>query len=471
MSADMLGAPKRWNEGLTKYHYLVLGVAACGWLFDTMDQWLYVLARGPALRDLLGEGATDAAVKAAAGDVQAIFLFGWATGGLFFGIIGDRLGRTRTMAITVFIYAVFTGLSGFAQNYYDFAFYRFLTGLGIGGEFAAGAALISEVFPAHARARALGIMQACSALGNMMAGFIGLVVSINVEDEARWRYMFIIGLAPALLIFVIRAFVREPDQWKEAKAQAARGEIELGSLKQLFGVPWLRQRVVVGILLAAVGVIGFWGIGTFTPDLLRESLIPKDPVALERNVQEWVEIGLISQEQQIAIVAEQADAAAPKPVSRQVLEQWASIGVIVQNFGSFFGMLAFAFIAERIGRRPTFAIAFVACLFVVPMTFQFTTEWYHIFIMFPVLGLFTSLLFGGYAVYFPELFPTRLRATGTGFCYNVARYVAIAAPSLFGTLSASYGFANAATIMSVVFVLGLVILPFAPETKGKPLPE
>lgn len=463
----MAAPPKRWTEGLTGYHYLVLVVAALGWLFDTMDQWLYVLARGVALRDLLGPEATDAAVKSAGGTVQAIFLFGWATGGLVFGIYGDRLGRTRTMVITVLIYAVFTGLSGLAQSYWDFALYRFLTGLGIGGEFAAGAALIAEVFPEHARAKALGIMQACSALGNMMAGVVGLTVSTTVADPSRWRYMFLVGLAPALLVFVIRAFVKEPEKWKAAKASAARGEIAMGSVRELFGVPWLRHRALVGIGLAAVGVIGFWGIGTYTPDLLRESLAPKDrPEVVAQNAQRWAALGLVNAEQLTRIV-EQNDKAA----LGQVLEKWTSIGVIMQNFGSFFGMLLFAFIAEKIGRRPTFALAFVGCVFVVPFTFHFTTEWWHILVMFPVLGLATSLLFGGYAVYFPELFPTHLRATGTGFCYNVARYVAMVGPSLFGSLSASVGIPNAATIMSAVFVLGLLILPFAPETRGQRLPD
>lgn len=428
---------KRWTSGLTGYHWLVLAVAAMGWLFDTMDQWLYVLARDPALADLLNVSRTDDAVKTAAGNVQAIFLFGWATGGLFFGMIGDKLGRTRTMAITVLIYAVFTGLSGFAYGYYDFALYRFLTGLGIGGEFAAGAALIAEVFPQHARAKALGIMQACSALGNMTAGVIGYTVAVSGPDDGSgWRWMFYIGLAPALLVFVIRAFVKEPESWQQAKADAAKGDIKLGSAKEMFTVPWLRRRVLVGIGIAAVGVIGFWGIGTFTPALIRGAFNPTDDPAL-----------------------------------RAMVDQWAAIGVIVQNFGSFFGMLAFAFIAEKIGRKPTFGIAFLACLIVVPFTFWTMKETWHVFVLLPLLGLCTSTLFGGYAVYFPELFPTRLRATGTGFCYNVARYVAVPAPGLFGYLSASYGIAWSATIVSSVFILGLLILPFAPETKDQPLPE
>lgn len=427
---------KHWRSGLTGYHYLVLVVAAMGWLFDTMDQWLYVLARDPALADLLNVARTDPSVKQAAGNVQAWFLFGWATGGLFFGMIGDKLGRTRTMVITVLLYAVFTGMSGLAVGYWDFAAYRFLTGLGIGGEFAAGAALVAEVFPEHARAKALGIMQACSALGNMAAGVIGLTVASTVEDGSGWRYMFYIGLAPALLVFIIRAFVHEPESWTHAKAEADKGGQKLGSAKEMFTVPWLRRRVIVGIGIAAVGVIGFWGIGTFTTGLVRGLVNPQNLAELHTKA-----------------------------------DQWASVGVIVQNFGSFFGMLAFAFIADRIGRKPTFAIAFVACLIVVPLTFHITKEQWQIFVTLPLLGLCTSTLFGGYAVYFPELFPTRLRATGTGFCYNVARYVAVPAPAIFGGLSANYGLANAATLVSGIFIIGLLILPFAPETRNQPLPE
>ena len=427
---------KNWREGLTGYHWLVLAVAAMGWLFDTMDQWLYVLARDPALADLMNLPRNHDDVKAAAGNVQAWFLFGWATGGLFFGMIGDKLGRTRTMAITVLIYAIFTGMSGLAVGYWDFAFYRFLTGLGIGGEFAAGAALIAEVFPAHARSKALGIMQACSAIGNMAAGVIGYTVASTTTSEDTWRYMFYAGLAPALLVFVIRAFVKEPESWQQAKAEAQAGGAKLGSAKEMFTVPWLRRRVLVGIGLAAVGVVGFWGIGTFSTAMVRGIINPND-----------------------------------LPELRQAADQWASIGVIVQNFGSFFGMLGFAYIADRIGRRPTFAIAFIASMVVVPLTFHLTTTTTHIILLLPLLGLSLSTLFGGYAVYFPELFPTRLRATGTGFCYNVARYVGVVSPAVFGYLSKEYGHAWAATMVSSVFVFGLVILLFAPETKDEKMPD
>ncbi|MFA0749180.1 MFS transporter [Fervidibacter sp.] len=169
----------RWYEGLTGYHWLVLTVAALGWAFDTMDQWLYVLARQPAMAELLRAAPEDPQVAHYAGIVQAIFLFGWATGGFLFGIVGDKWGRTRTMIVTILLYAGFTGLIALTQNWYQFAVCRFLVGLGVGGEFASGAALVAEVFPPHARPMALGIMQASSAIGNMTAGFINLTVGAS----------------------------------------------------------------------------------------------------------------------------------------------------------------------------------------------------------------------------------------------------------------------------------------------------
>jgi len=148
-----------------------------------------------------------------------------------------------------------------------------------------------------------------------------------------------------------------------------------------------------------------------------------------------------------------------------------SYAVMAQNFGAIFGILLWSWTAERIGRKKTFALTFIACAIAVPATFHFTTSFAMALVMYPIMGFFTTSLFGGYTVYFPELFPTRLRATGTGFCYNVARYIAIAGPSMFGTLQGMYGIRWAGTLVSIVFILGLLVLPFAPETKGKPLED
>ncbi|MCS7064917.1 MAG: MFS transporter [Fimbriimonadales bacterium] len=417
----------RWYSGLTRYHWLVLAVAAAGWMFDTMDQWLYVLARQPAVTELLGAGASPQEVARYSGIVQTWFIIGWATGGFLFGVIGDRLGRTRTMAITILMYAGFTGLSAFAQTWQQFALLRFLTGLGIGGEFAAGAALVAETFPAHARPTALGIMQACSAIGNLMAA----IIYWQVAPPLGWRWVFAIGFFPAILVFVIRLFVREPQRWEEARALGQH----LGSLRELFGDLRWRRHTLIGVGLAAVGVVGFWGIGTWSPDLLARAINPTGDPAL-----------------------------------RPLVDERKAYAVMGQQVGAFFGMLGWAILAQRIGRRPTFALTFLACLLVVPATFFLTTSFERAMLLYPLLGFFTTSLFAGYAVYFPELFPTRLRATGVGFCYNVARYLAAAAPYTFGALTAHYSIEWAATILSGVFLLGLLILLTAPETKDKPLP-
>lgn len=424
----------KWYEGLTGYHWLVLTVAALGWAFDTMDQWLYVLARQPAMMELLRAAPEDPKVAYYAGLVQAIFIFGWATGGVLFGIIGDKWGRTRTMIVTILLYAGFTGLTAFAQNWQQFAVLRFLVGLGVGGEFASGAALVAEVFPAHARPMALGIMQAASALGNMMAGLINL--TIGASPSLGWRWVFGVGFFPAFLVLIVRMFVREPERWEHARQMALTGRTQLGNIAEMFGTPTWRRNALVGIGLAAVGVIGFWGIGTWSPDLLRSALNPQNSPELKTST-----------------------------------ERAVSLAVMAQNFGALFGILSWAWLAERIGRRGAFAASFLCCFIIVPLTFLTTNSFAHALLLFPLMGFFTTSLFGGYAVYFPELFPTRLRATGTGFCYNVARYLAIAGPYTFGHLRVAFGIRLAGTLLSTIFLLGLAILPFAPETKGKPLPE
>ncbi len=194
-----------WYSDMTRYHWFVLLVAALGWLFDCLDQQLFTLARVPALKDLLQAEPGSQAVKAWSGYATMIFLMGWATGGLFFGVLGDRIGRAKTMMLTILVYSLFTGLSSFSIGVWDFAFYRFLTGLGVGGEFAVGVALVAEVMPETARARSLSLLQALSAIGNISAAFISMGLG-HLEEEGvlaqfspfgvtltAWRVMFLIG--------------------------------------------------------------------------------------------------------------------------------------------------------------------------------------------------------------------------------------------------------------------------------------
>jgi MFS family permease len=298
-----------WYKLLNRYHWFVLVVAVLGWSFDTMDQQLFNLAREPAMRELLSEpikgsdGVTDrteANAEAVAwfGPLTtSIFLIGWATGGFFFGILGDKIGRAKTMMLTILVYSLCTGLSALSVGVWDFALYRFLTGLGVGGEFAVGVALVAEAMPERARTPALGWVQAFSAIGNITAAFISQGLGAiqqgghSLFGLSSWRVMFLVGSLPALLAVVIRARLREPERWKSAalaadvdpnhpvrdlvadepEAAKAAPAYRLGSLAELFGDPILRRNTIVGMLLAFAGVVGLWGIGFFSFDLIRRT--------------------------------------------------------------------------------------------------------------------------------------------------------------------------------------------------------
>ncbi len=457
-----------WYSGLNRYHWLVLIVAGLGWLFDTMDQQLFNLARKPAVTELLkvspGDPAMAGKVAEYGGYATMIFMIGWAIGGLAFGILGDKIGRVKTMLLTILLYSGFTGLSALSVGFWDFTFYRFLTGLGVGGEFAVGVALVAEVMPDRARTSALGWLQAVSALGNMTAALISIGLGSLEQSgaiDSAWRAMFIVGVLPALLVIVVFRYLHEPERWqKAAAADDALGDTtnkyKLGSMSELFGDPRWRRNTLVGMLLAFSGVVGLWGIGFFSFDLINTIFRTHfEAQAASRGL----------------------DAEATKGFINGNLTYWMGITSLLQNAGAFFGIYAFSRVTQVIGRRPAFAIAFVLAMVSTALTFWFLDQFSEIFWMIPIMGFCQLSLFGGYAIYFPELFPTRLRSTGISFCYNVGRLVAAAGPLSLGLLT-SRVFAGyhepmryAGVAMCSVFLLGLIALPFAPETKGKPLPE
>ncbi|MGD9646002.1 MAG: MFS transporter [Pirellulales bacterium] len=449
-----------WYRELTRYHWFVLIVASLGWLFDTLDQQLFTFARKPAITDLVRTSPEvqpdPALVDRYGANTTSVFLLGWATGGLAFGILGDRIGRAKTMVWTILVYSAFTGLSALSRNVFDFGAYRFLTGLGVGGEFAVGVALVAEVMPDRARPHALGLLQALSAVGNISAALVGVffteLEAANVVAEGwGWRWMFVVGTGPALLALVIRRRLKEPERWQAAAHEGAVTR-QLGSFAELFGDPRWRRNALGGMALAFAGVVGLWGIGFFSPDLQR---------SIFRKTFE-------------------AQGMSPAEVNQQ-LGRWTALSLVLQNIGGFFGIYAYSRVTHYIGRKPAFAISFVAALASTALAFWFMDDFYDILWMIPLMGFCQLSLFGGYAIYFPELFPTRLRSTGTSFCYNVGRFVAALGPYTLGFLTsavftAKNGFTElpmryAGVTMCSVFLIGLVALPFLPETRGQPLPE
>jgi MFS family permease len=448
---------------LTPYHWFVFVVAALGWLADCMDQQLFVLSRREAITELLGSGATDGDITYYSTIATSIFLIGWATGGIVFGIMGDLYGRVRTMLLTILLYSVFTGLSSFSLGVWDFSLFRFLTGLGVGGEFAVGVALLAETMPDRARPYTLGLLQATSAVGNVTAALLymglGSLQSGGTFDNLRlwgwpvtpWRVLFVIGMLPALIALLVRRRLQEPERWKQAvKYVSLSGRFS--TVGELFSIPRWRRHALLGLMLAFAGVVGLWAIAFFAPDLTQTVL----KEGFRKHGYEGDEL-------------------------KGIVKIYASWAGLMTNVGAFFGMFAFSWVTGIIGRRWAFACSFLLAMLSTALVFGYMSQPSDIFWMMPLMGFCQLAIFGGYAIYLPELFPTRLRSTGTSFCYNVGRFVAAVGPVALGLLTqkvfnAANGFGNqgmrwAGITMCSVYVLGLLALPFLPETKGQPLPE
>jgi MFS family permease len=448
-----------WWKELTGYQWFVFVVASLGWLFDTMDQQLFNLARASAMRSLLGIAPGDTTqsglIDVYGSYATSIFLVGWATGGIVFGILGDKIGRVKTMILTILSYSAFTGLSALSKGVWDFSLYRFLTGLGVGGQLGVSVSLVAEVMSDRTRPMALGSLQALSAVGNMLAAIISMALGRYEQSGAitsAWRAMFLVGLVPALLAVPVFLKLREPERWKAAAREGelgGRGDAKLGSVAELFGDPRWRRNTIVGMVLALAGIVGLWGIGFFSFDLV-DSVFRKH----------FQGSGLSARE------------------IEGRLTFWKGITSLVQNAGAFFGIYAFAYATQYIGRRWAFAASFLLAAASTALTFWSLNAFWQIFVLIPIMGLCQLAAFGGYAIYFPELFPTRLRSTGVSLCYNVGgRLVAAVGNPIKGLLTKQVfdGYKEplrySGITMCAVFLLGLLVLPFAPETKDEPLPE
>ncbi len=424
-----------WTRGITGYQWLVLGVAWLGWVFDAMDATIYAIVLHPALHDLLQSGAGTGAVAAEqigwyGGIIFSIFLIGWAIGGICFGMAADYFGRTKTLIATILIYAVFTGMAALAQHWWDLAIYRFITALGIGGEWAAGAAIVAETWPEDRRAKAAGILQSAWAAGFFLAASFNLLLK-----DYGWRTLFVVGVVPAFVALLVRWWVKEPDRWVKAHDRELRSaRHSLNHLRELFE-PALSRHTWVGSTLAFVAVFGLWGATNWTPTLVRAmpELHGKDPAAMSVSV---------------------------------------SYAIMMLNAGALVGYVTFGPLADRLGRRIMFGVMCLGSLIMLPLVYLTSTSYQEVLLLLPILGFFNNGIFSGFPIYLPELYPTRLRATGAGFCFNAGRALASTAPFVTGWLVTTLGsFNQAASTIALIYLLGLLVLPFAAETKGKPLPE
>ncbi len=449
---------RRWWQLLNRYHWFVFTVASLAWLFDCLDQQLFLLARESALTDLLPAGTDKTVIKEYAGYATSIFVLGWATGGLIFGAVGDRIGRAKTLTLTVLLYSVCTGLSAFSRGWIDFAVFRFVTGLGVGGVFGLAVALVADSVPDRARTGSLGFLQALSAVGNITAGLIAMLLGSLaaggvIESSNMWRIMFLIGALPAFLCVFIQMRLKEPENWVRARQAGRETGVPFGSYAALLGDRRWRKPALLGMMLCVAGVIGLWGIGFFSPELVGS--------VIEQSL---------------------AKQGVPEAEIPGRAGFWKGMNMIVQNLGAFCGMIGFTMLAQRLGRRPAFVIGFLAAMVTTIAYFRYFSGVGDIWMSF-FMGACQLGLFAGFAIYLPELFPIYLRSTGTSFCYNVGRFIAASGPLVLGKLQAFFAagavtpeqkldaFRDACCYMSVIFLLGIVAIAFLPETKGRPLPE
>ncbi|MHA3770378.1 MFS transporter [Verrucomicrobiota bacterium sgz303538] len=450
-----------WWRQLTGYHWFVFIVASAAWFFDCLDQRLFSLARIPALSALMQLPGANENVQSFAKIVTAFFLIGWGVGGMIFGSLGDKYGRAKMLAITILIYSLFTGLSFFSHNKVDFALFRFLTGLGVGGVFGLAVSLIAETVPSGARVQALGMLQVLSTIGNVSAGFAkmwidSLEASHTIAPGQGWRWMFLIGAVPALMVVLTKKYLKEPEPWLRLKEQGLlpKGGI-FAPYKGLLGDARWRKNLIVGAIIASTGVVGLWAIGEYAVDL--QSAVFKG--YYEKQVPAGV-----------------ADAAV---WVKQHVESAKVYAYLLNMLGAAIGMWLFTQVANAVSRKFAFGVGFVAALVITAGAYWKMNSPQDAYWMMFLMGAAQLGLFAGFAIYLPEIFPSRLRSTGVSFCYNLGRFAAAAgsffsaalAQKVFGGFAAPLPYRYSAMTMCAIFLIGLIALPFAPETKGKPLPE
>jgi MFS family permease len=433
-----------WYRSIDRDQWRTLIASNLGWLFDGFETYALILTAGPAMRSML-DASAYAQIPAYVGTVLGITLLGWGIGGMIGGVLADYIGRKRTMILAILAYSIMTGLTAFAFDWVSFAVLRFLVGIAIGSEWVTGASMVSEMWPDRARGKGVGLMQCGLGIGFFLASFTWLFIA-PLGPQA-WRLMFLIGILPALLTFWIRTAIPEPSAWERADARrrAARerrrhGEALSGeeqslirfTIADLFADSKVRQRAIIVFLMSLATTVGWWGISTWIPPYLA---------------------GLA------------AKAGLPA-------QQWATYGAMTFNLGGLLGLAAFGFFADGFGRKPITLMFFATAFAVTQVLFWWTDDPSLLLLVVAVNGFFCMGQYSWMPVWLPELFPTHLRATAMAFAFNAPRLIAFLGPLLGGVLIVNFGgYGRVATIISCIYMLGFVVTPFLPETRGKTLPD
>ncbi|MDE2220644.1 MAG: MFS transporter [Gammaproteobacteria bacterium] len=428
--------------GITRYQWLVLFAAWLGWGFDVFDGLLFNYVAPNCIPTLLhlplGSAAARSATLFWTGTLTSLLLVGWALGGILFGFICDRFGRMRTLLFTMVLYALGTAACAAATNLTMLAVFRLVASLGIGGEWAAGASMVAEVMPEKRRVEGGALLYTAAPFGLFLAtGLNYLVAGVWFANDAAqsWRYVFLCGLLPAVVAFTVRWFIHEPERWQSVKERSQ------ARLRQIF-TPELRRRTLLGTMTTIIALAGWWSCNAFIPVIATG--LARGEAAL-RGFDQAATLGLV--------------------------EQWKFTATLCFNLGGLIGTLLTIPLAKRLGRRPMFAWYFGASAAAIFATFGLDMPPAARLYMFFLIGAPVFGVFGAFPFYLTELFPTRLRATGAGFCYNIGRVLAAVGPFIVGAAAAR------GTAMQTIFyvgfapLLGLLLVPLIIETRGGALAD
>jgi len=432
---------------LNRYQWTVLLAAWLGWGFDVFDALLFNYVAPNAIPTLLGLPLGSPEAKSATlfwiGALTSLFLVGWAAGGVLFGPISDRFGRRRVLMITMVLYALGTAACAFVTSIEQLIVCRLVASLGIGGEWAAGASMVAEVVPEESRVEAGALLYTSAPLGLFLATAVNAWIAgdwLSAQPEVSWRYVLLFGLLPAFAAFMVRLFIKEPERWKAAAVTRAP------RIRELFEpLMWPQTRSALCMTLVALTM--WWSCNAFIPV--------------------------------VASTLAQADAAAiglDKVALARLSEHWKTVATTAFNLGGLCGTLLTIPIAKRLGRRPMFVIFLAGSALALMATFGLQLPAETRLYMYFLVGLTVFGIFGSFTFYLPELFPTRLRATGSGFCYNIGRVGAAAGPFLVGSVAAAGAGAPQIvlnTLFAIGFVplVGLLLMPWVVETRGRAMAD
>jgi len=476
MAADSAPDNRPWYSGISRYQWLVLLIASLGWVFDIFEGQIFVASMRDAMPQLLGvASADDPRVGEWSNYSFASFLLGGAFGGVMFGVMSDRIGRSRTLIFTILFYSIFTALTALATEAWHMVALRFLVAMGVGGEWAVASAMVAEVMPQRSRPVMSSIFHASSVFGTLLAAAVGyFILSAQPWGENTWKLGFLIGVVPALLTLWIRWKLHEPEKWQKAKETAEKDESQAtGKLMELFA-PENRRGTVIGVTLATIGLVTFWGCHIYGKNALMRKA-QAHALAKER-VEAKLADKMSGETDEVFTKRKdewkkQKEAALKK--HSKTIKRAEMTSMTLNTIGGGLGLVLFGAISNRLGRRGAFVLyhlgAFVMALLMFKVLIPGGASETTLSIALPVFGFLTLGMHAGYAVYFPELYPTRLRGSGTGFCFNMGRI----GSALYLFIVAKLGWQpdQAALYMAPVFAIGIAIAWIAPETRDKELPE